>query len=286
MFVSPSGTLYVTDSANHIALIQEIRRGKTSWQYFGGFGTNLQSLSGPTGITAARNQFIFIADTNNDRVMRWNFPYTQAGEIIADRLKKPRGVAVEAHSSLIVPYSRLFVSDDDYVILFRFTGYKRPVERVNLLPITVPTSFAWALDGRLIACSGSLIVFSNESSLLDPLESYIPALKCSKVATRISKDGLSQEVLVATNGMAQFINGTERWVHLGGPLVVPTNKPWIIQANRSAIMEMETETSENARREDKTNRIICSEKEILGDCEQVAVQESVRPMARHDPGEL
>ncbi|CAF0841920.1 unnamed protein product [Adineta steineri] len=65
-----------------------------------GAGSNLNQLNDPSGVWVTRNgQTLYIADTNNNRVMRWNLGDTQ-GSVVAG---SATGVAGSTNTLLSSP---------------------------------------------------------------------------------------------------------------------------------------------------------------------------------------
>ncbi|CAF1540929.1 unnamed protein product [Adineta steineri] len=79
------GALYVADSTNNRIQKFIIGGNETGIKVAGGNGAglNLNQLSDPCGVWVTRNgQTLYIADSNNNRVMRWNLGDTQ-GSVVA-----------------------------------------------------------------------------------------------------------------------------------------------------------------------------------------------------------
>ncbi|CAF0831383.1 unnamed protein product [Adineta steineri] len=96
------GALYVADSTNN--RIQKFTIGGTGTGITvaggGGSGVGLNKLDGPSGVLVTRNgQTLYIADSNNNRVMRWNLGDTQ-GSVVAGSAS---GVAGKTNTLLSNP---------------------------------------------------------------------------------------------------------------------------------------------------------------------------------------
>ncbi|CAF4407535.1 unnamed protein product, partial [Adineta steineri] len=94
--------LYVADSYNNRIQKFIIGSNGTGITVAGGngAGTNLNQLSRPSGVWVTRNgQTLYIADSNNNRVMRWNLGDTQ-GSVVAGSAS---GVAGKTNTLLSYP---------------------------------------------------------------------------------------------------------------------------------------------------------------------------------------
>ena len=107
-----SNTLYVADTDNH--RIQLWLPGATSGTTIAGqtgvCGPALDQLCSPSGLTKDGHGYIYVADSSNNRIMKWMIGSTSgmivAGDatygVLPNQLNKPYNVKLDANGALIV----------------------------------------------------------------------------------------------------------------------------------------------------------------------------------------
>ena len=126
--MAPTGELYVSDEENEQVLILtsfgELERS------FGGFTSAADRLRTPAGLTIGRGSAVFVADTGNDRIARYDAFGSFLGSIGQGLLKGPKGVATDGQGYLYVAdtgHDRICVFSSQGELLFSLgaagTGY-------------------------------------------------------------------------------------------------------------------------------------------------------------------
>jgi DNA-binding beta-propeller fold protein YncE len=126
--MAPTGELYISDEENEQVLIVtsfgELERS------FGGFTSAADRLRTPAGLTIGRGSAVFVADTGNDRIARYDAFGSFLGSIGQGLLEGPKGVATDGQGYLYVAdtgHDRICIFSSQGELLFSLgaagTGY-------------------------------------------------------------------------------------------------------------------------------------------------------------------
>ncbi|CAF4552232.1 unnamed protein product, partial [Rotaria socialis] len=115
-FIDQNGTLYVADYGNHRVQMWHAgaRSGITVSGITGSYGLSLMHLNYPDAVIVDNNGYIYIADSENNRIMKWTTNYTIGGVCVVGcstmagssptHLNSPRDIRFD-------PSGNIYVSD-------------------------------------------------------------------------------------------------------------------------------------------------------------------------------
>ena len=110
LYVDRNQSIYVVDKGNHSIIKIAGGTGNTSIVAGGRQGNNLNALSSPRGVTVDELGSVYVADTENNRVVRWSPGATTGVLIVGDRgegsksnqLYKPTDLQFDQYGNLYV----------------------------------------------------------------------------------------------------------------------------------------------------------------------------------------